>query len=129
MVGAPRRERRHCHCGYRLATDPNRSDAGWRRAGSCLSHQQPGDAFRRPPRRARADGAGGGTLMPAELTPPPVLAVSLAAGKAYLRVAYAHEDAHLASRVPSARSEERRVGEACGSTVKFWWGAYHLKQQ
>src|SRR3546814_7908982 len=113
MVGAPRRERRHCHCGYRLATDPNRSDAGWRRAGSCLSHQQPGDAFRRPPRRARADGAGGGTLMPAELTPPPVLAVSLEEVRAYLRIEYAHEDALLASLVRSAtglceafRSEE-----------------------
>src|SRR3546814_13702160 len=88
MVGAPRRERRHCHCGYRLATDPNRSDAGWRRAGSCLSHQQPGDAFRRPPRRARADDAGGGKLRPAELTPPPALAVSLDAVKAYLWIDY-----------------------------------------
>src|SRR3546814_11953609 len=40
--------------------------------------------------------------MPAELTPPPVLAVSLEEVKAYLRIEYAHEDALLASLVRSA---------------------------
>src|SRR3546814_19488582 len=40
--------------------------------------------------------------MPAELTPPPVLAVSLVEVKAYLRTEYAHEHARLASLVRSA---------------------------